>query len=481
MQQIWRILDMGFRAAVWKSMPNPPVVGLAAVAGWAALAMVIDALQQCVTAGGPAWWSPYGFNALTTFFALVLIATAFFFRAEVRATALCAFLVFWIVTDLVSIAYEEVVFIVTGTTWELKSGFWTARDSEYLVFVVHVVWWFGAMLAIFRSVDPRKYSSHLAPLIGLSAVVFGLIFVLPHDPIFKARNFDAREANLWEYVRATWNGDREQETPTRTVASAAEAARVERSQPALLEQWAASLSPQRPGVADIYVVGVSGWADQEVFRKELDGAFDAFSRSFGTQGRTLKLINDPETVAVSPMATRQNFAAAVRSVARVMDRQEDILLLFLTSHGDKRGVALQFSGLVYGGLTPEDVAAVLTEEGIRNRIVIVSACYSGVFVKPLADDNTIVLTAADENSTSFGCANERAWTYFGDALLNQSLLPGRNLETAFDAAKGLIAEWEARDGISPSNPQAHFGVALKEKLSAVYDFARSAERNTLSP
>src|SRR5678815_4034445 len=116
MQQIWRILDMGFRAAVWKSTPNPPGVGLAAVVGWAALAMAIDALQQCLTAGGPAWWSPYGFNALTTFFALVLIATAFFFRAEVRATALCAFLVFWIVTELATIAYEEVVFIFTGTT-----------------------------------------------------------------------------------------------------------------------------------------------------------------------------------------------------------------------------------------------------------------------------------------------------------------------------------------------------------------------------
>jgi len=218
-----------------------------------------------------------------------------------------------------------------------------------------------------------------------------------------------------------------------------------------------------------------------VFRKELDGAFGAFSRSFGTEGRTLTLVNDPDTVATSPIATRQNFAAAVRSVARVMDRQEDILLLFMTSHGDKQGVALQFAGLAYGSLTPEDVAAVLAEEGIVNRIVIVSACYSGVFVKPLADYNTIVLTAADENSTSFGCSNEREWTYFGDAFFNQSLLPGRDLEHAFNDAKGLIAEWEARDRLSPSNPQAHFGLLLKEKLASVYDYARSADGQNLAP
>ena len=46
MQQVLRVLQMGFRAAVWKSTPNPPVVGFAAVVGWAALAMVIDAMQQ---------------------------------------------------------------------------------------------------------------------------------------------------------------------------------------------------------------------------------------------------------------------------------------------------------------------------------------------------------------------------------------------------------------------------------------------------
>ena len=67
-------------------------------------------------------------------------------------------------------------------------------------------------------------------------------------------------------------------------------------------------------------------------------------------------------------------------------------------------------------MTPQEVAAVLDREGIKNRVVIVSACYSGTFVPPLANDNTIVLTAADAKSTSFGCAPERDWTYFGDAF-----------------------------------------------------------------
>jgi hypothetical protein len=100
--------------------------------------------------------------------------------------------------------------------------------------------------------------------------------------------------------------------------------------------------------------------------------------------------------------------------------------------------------------------------------VIVSACYAGVLLRPLVNANTIVLTASDARSTSFGCDNERERTYFGDALFDRSLKPGVTLEAAFAAAKKLIARWEKRDGFDPSNPQAHFGPALVTKLAPLY-------------
>jgi hypothetical protein len=137
--------------------------------------------------------------------------------------------------------------------------------------------------------------------------------------------------------------------------------------------------------------------------------------------------------------------------------------------------------LISTDLAPEDVAAVLDREGIKNRIVVVSACYSGVFVKPLANDDTIVLTAADENSTSFGCSNEREWTYFGDALFNHSLKPDVSLEEAFLDAKRTIGQWEARDGLAPSNPQGHFGPALMAKLAGVYGTFRQAKQVSTPP
>ena len=167
----------------------------------------------------------------------------------------------------------------------------------------------------------------------------------------------------------------------------------------------------------------------------------------------------------SPIASLTNFAAAVHAVAGIMNKDEDILVVFITSHGGPMGVGLFLGNGMTAVLGPDHVASVLDREGIRNRVVIVSACYSGIFAKRLASPDSIVLTAADENSTSFGCSNEREWTYFGDAFFNQSLGESVSLEQAFEDAKVKISQWETRDELPPSSPQGHFGAAISEKLA----------------
>jgi hypothetical protein len=250
--------------------------------------------------------------------------------------------------------------------------------------------------------------------------------------------------------------------------SAAEARYDNPRQSILLQKQIAALAPQKAGETDIYVIGMAAWATQDVFRHELDGALAVAGKALPLNGGTLRLINSRETADTIPLASRKNFTAAVRAIARVMDKEEDVLLLFMTSHGAKDGIGLQLpSALVR--FSPQEVAAVLDKEGVKNRIVIVSACYSGIFVKPLANENTIVLTAADEKNTSFGCANGRDWTYFGDALFHHSLKPGVDFRLAFANARGLIAGWEKLDRFTPSNPQGYFGEALVRKLAPLVE------------
>lgn len=240
-------------------------------------------------------------------------------------------------------------------------------------------------------------------------------------------------------------------------------AQIVQSQPALLKTAIAHLAPHHKGETDVYAIGVAGWP-LDVFVKEVDGGLAALGGVLPIKARTLRLINHPATVARVPLATPHNFAAAVHAVGQVMDRDRDVLVLLLTSHGDRSGFALQLPGLTID-LTPQQLAAMLDREGIKNRVVIVSACFSGIFVRPLQNDNTIVMTAADANHTSFGCAPENDWTYFGDAFFHQALEPGTNFQNAFDHARILIRGWELMDRAPPSNPQGSFGPAVVAKLA----------------
>jgi hypothetical protein len=249
-----------------------------------------------------------------------------------------------------------------------------------------------------------------------------------------------------------------------------------KAQQALLTKVVARLAPQRKRTVDLYTIGVAGWADQDVFIKELDGAVGSLGKVLPVTGRVLPLINRRESIYETPLATRSNLAAAVRAVAQIMDPSEDVLILLMTSHGTRGGFGLQLPGRPFVELPAPEVAKMLDDAGIWHRLVIVSACYSGAFVPPLANDNTIVMTAADANSSSFGCAPGRDWTFFGDALFNRSLRPGVDLQSAFNQARLTISEWELMERFPPSNPQAHFGPALVERLAPIIAASARAAR-----
>src|SRR6187402_1059368 len=93
-------------------------------------------------------------------------------------------------------------------------------------------------------------------------------------------------------------------------------------------------------------------------------------------------------------------------------------------------------------LDAKDLAQMLRESGIRWRVIVVSACFSGTFVKPLADNHTIVITAAAKNRTSFGCSDQRDLTYFGEAFYRDAMPHATYLRTAFEVARKEIRERE---------------------------------------
>jgi len=129
-----------------------------------------------------------------------------------------------------------------------------------------------------------------------------------------------------------------------------------------------------------------------------------------------------------------------------MDREQDILFLFLTSHGSREHeFVLSQKGMSLPDLPAKTLAALLKDSGIRWKVVVVSACYSGGFIPPLRDEATLVITAARADRTSFGCADENDFTYFGRAYFKEALPKANSFQHAFRQAEILVKEWEAKD------------------------------------
>jgi hypothetical protein len=239
----------------------------------------------------------------------------------------------------------------------------------------------------------------------------------------------------------------------------------------LLNGALGGLEAQRPGVADVYIVSIALWADP-VFERE---ASQIMADHFAAQRRMIVLTQGAGYgQRAFPAATPYHINAALARIGALIDPAEDIVVVFVTSHGSQDGsAAILEQNRIAGALRPVHLREALTDAGIRNRVVIVSACYSGAFIAPLMDPNTAVLTAAAPDRTSFGCQPNREWTYFGDALFNHALRERRSLVASFESAAGLVSQWETAQRLSPpSNPQKFVGAAIGPLLARAEREAR---------
>jgi hypothetical protein len=185
---------------------------------------------------------------------------------------------------------------------------------------------------------------------------------------------------------------------------------------------------------------------------------------FDVGQRSLLLVNEDQDVQKWPLASEAALAHVLQRLGELMD-DEDVLFLSLSSHGDRdSAIKVTHAGTVPAKLRAQSVAQMLRESGIKWTAVVVSACYSGSFVEPLANDRTIVITAAADDRKSFGCDDKRHLTYFGEAFYRDALDETATLPAAFTAARRDLEQKEQRLGITPSLPQAHFGAQLQARL-----------------
>lgn len=139
-------------------------------------------------------------------------------------------------------------------------------------------------------------------------------------------------------------------------------------------------------------------------------------------------------------------------------------LLYFTSHGTP-------TSMVFGNapaMTPDMMVNIVRRAcGARPTVVIVSACYSGIFVNALAAPNRMVLTAASRERTSFGCGADETYPWFDGCIL-ETLPAAMDFLALAAGARACVARKEQESGVDQlSEPQLFVGAEMQLRLPTV--------------
>lgn len=469
------------RLASWRAPKSvdPHLSRLSMVGIFAAVILAVAGAELLLAKDFASAFSPYGINAVIASVALHCVVVVAFANVDRTPATLRNLMLVYIVAIFVGISID-----VGGTFLAPhKLGDPYTRTSSVVtlaIFATWLIWMTGAARQAFRRAPLARRPMLRA--FAFTACYLLSALALPYWPIFAPKDFNATQANIWEIVR---RADRAQASKSESDEADAQretdrqAARLEGRQTAQLDAAVAALEPRDASTSNVFAIGVAGWSEQDVFMRETQQSLDVLTAHFNLGKRVLSLVNNASTTDARPVASMQNLGAALRAVGARMDSDRDVLILTMTSHGSPDGFALRLDNLIWRTLDPATLKILLDDAGIKNRILIVSSCYSGAFATALADENTMILTAASATRTSFGCANERKWTYFGEAFFERGLKDNATLAGAFQSARRTIGQWEREQKLTPSDPQIFVGAEIARRFpQLVGDGSSLAARET---
>lgn len=302
-------------------------------------------------------------------------------------------------------------------------------------------WFLFVIMAAPTAVASARYVwqgrlRHLLPALAIAATLVGALWIgwhyVPHEPVFLSSD-DTDDAEA-DYARLDIEA-------------------LYLAQADLIRKQIDGLRPGTPGKTELFGLLVGGTAHQSVFASEVEKTGAILRDRFGAEGHLLSLVNSDDTPMALPMANRANIRAALGALAERMNTDEDVALLFLTSHGGKEIFALSHWQAGTKDMSSAEFAAMLDESGLRNLVIVLSACYAGSFIDDIQAPDRLVITAAAADRTSFGCSDNVEWTWFGQAFFKEALAETRDFRSAYAIAAARIKRWEWFGLGGRSNPQ----------------------------
>lgn len=171
--------------------------------------------------------------------------------------------------------------------------------------------------------------------------------------------------------------------------------------------------------------------------------------------RELSLHTNQQSPSVKPTSAA-NFKESMQSFGN--PAANDACIVHMTSHGSPDGFNLGSNRL-----SPSELDQALNLGcGNRPTVVLVSACYSGLYVldqSKLKKPNRIILTAARSDLTSFGCSSENEYTYWDSCLIETLPAATKWKDLATDIVSCITRK---EGGETASFPQTFIGTDVAD-------------------
>jgi hypothetical protein len=215
------------------------------------------------------------------------------------------------------------------------------------------------------------------------------------------------------------------------------------------------------GFADWGAIVVAGdhrahdGSDSEVFDNGRRDIAAALQRIGFASDNIMEFSTQPSKYS-APRLSNSDPGSVASGLWDLSNRTSGGCLLYFTSHGSP-------DGIVMGDdiFSPQNMSQIVNNScGSRPTVVVVSACFSGVFVPALAGPNRFVLTAARSDRTSFGCGQADRYTFFDECFLSSIAVTHDFRDLAIEVRRCVAAREKKENATPPSEPQVAIGDAV---------------------
>jgi Peptidase C13 family len=230
----------------------------------------------------------------------------------------------------------------------------------------------------------------------------------------------------------------------------------------LQQQFAqASQAVQAKPQGKVIFAGFALHSQSKAFRADVESA-EKLALAIDPDAVIFRLVNPAlGNDAGWPNATAENVATVLGKVAELA-RPQDKIIVLMSTHGAPNLLAINFANTPHPNIDSRFLKKALQPLQGKAVLLVLSACYSGSFIEPLASPNHIVVTAAAKDRASFGCQFQSTNTYFADAFFNQPAASDKSINDLMTQARLAVDKKEKAQKLSPpSLPQISVGSAAK--------------------